>query len=366
MLVLLFFVLLVPSLAQAQVEYLATYEGDGTDANPYRAHGGISGTECAPLGKVALCKGPTLPVRAGIMDLSGKRALVKADRDRLSSEYKLAVTATTYDGLIAEVVDTQGLSLKRNGGRQRIVIHGREAWARPAPLSSYIPTLRDSLAAPVALVDWIISAPMAWAAATLNETFTCANDSDGTYACDHTWSRSTGSVARIVSNALSTPNSIATQRMRLTSSTLDSTDMYNRVTLSTISRGTATDRAGGPIIRHHSADTTYVFCVGRDAATQQLEYGSVLAGVLTSNGTVSATIANGDTVEVSAVNDQVSCKHNGTRVLGPTTDGTGDGELGIGLRVSGSGTATSTSVILDNVQSGLVSQRRAIAPLVLQ
>lgn len=342
------YLLLIAGQASAQVLYLSPYEGDGTEANPFRATGGIPGhfcksvraSETQPAG-YGLCKGPSVPVRAGVIDLSNKRAVGKSDRDKMRAEGGLTVTATTFDGLISELVDSQNVSLGRKNGRQRIVIDGQEIWSRPAPLSSYLPDVWR-------FAKNLFTAPVAWAAATVSETWNCADDNTPNYVCDHTWVRYSGSTAEILSNTLRNVNSVGTNLL-YNDSTLDSTDMLHRVTVSLIDRGTATNVSGGPGARHTGTTTsTYVYCVARDAATQQVEYGHVVTGSLTTDGTVSTTVADGDSIEVWAIGDQLSCKHNGNLVLAPITENTGNGNVNPMVRFSGSGTATTTMVALDN------------------
>lgn len=361
----LILLLCVPSVARAQAEfeYLATYEGDGSEANPFRAHSGMVGTKCKSLrasetsqAGLAYCVGPALPVRAGIIDVTGKRTLSKADRDEILAASGIAVTAATVGSLVSELVDGQGVSLKRKDGRQRIVVNGREIWSRPAPLSSYLPDLWN-------IAKSIIATPMAWAAAILDEDWNCADDNTPNYTCDHIWVRYAGSTAQLLTNSLRNVNSVGTNLL-YNDSTLDSTDMLHRVTVSSIARGTATIVAGGAGARHTGTTTsTYVYCQAVDAATQQIEYGHVVTGSLTTDGTVSATVSDGDTIEVRAVGDQLSCKHNGALVLVPITENTGNGNVNVMVRFSGSGTATTTLVALDNSHAEVVTGRRAGAPL---
>lgn len=361
------------SVAHGQVLYLAPYQGDGTDANPFRADSNIRGTECkslrpneAQLAGYALCKGPSLPVRAGVIDLSGKRAITKADRDAIGADRSLNITATTFDGLITELADKQNVSLGRKEGRQRISVKGEEVWSRPAPLASYIPDVLHGLNVafhlPVLIPSYLISTATAWAIASIDETWTAADDSATPIIGDHTWVVSGGIVVALVSNTIRTINSVTVQTLYNTTA-LDSTDMLHRVTLTTIARGTATDIAGGPGARHTGTGTsTYVYCVARDAASDEVEFGHTVAGVRTADGTVAATVADGDVVEIRAIGDQLSCKHNGTTVLGPITENTGSGNLNIMLRFSGAGTATTTTVIMDNSRAEMASNA-AFGPL---
>jgi hypothetical protein len=364
---LLFFLLLlslfVPSQVQAQVEYLATYAGAGTQADPFRAHSGILGTECKSLradetkaNGWAYCVGPSLPARTGIINLSGKRPLVKADRDKILSDSGLAVSSSTVDGLLSELVDGQGVSLKRPAGRQRIVVKGREVWSRPAPLSSYLPDIWR-------FAKNLLTAPAAWAVAMFDEDWNCADDSTSPFVCDHTWVRYVGSTATLASNSLRNVNSVSSN-VFYSDTALDATDMQHRITISSIARGTATDVSGGALARHAGpTESTYVYCVARDAASDEIEYGHVVVGSLTSDGAVAATVADGDTIEIIARDDELSCKHNGALALGPMTENTGNGNLFVGVRFSGSGTGTTTLVVLDDSHAARAAGRRAIAPM---
>lgn len=331
----------VSSLAQAQVLYLSPRIGAGTDADPYRAHQAGSYKDCTPLGTYFVCEGPSVPNETGVVGLP----LAKATR--LSDGQKTAlgtVTGRAAKDTVEDVVwDLADLSGRKypidKAGFQHIKIRNRELAVRSAPIASYIPDILH------ALKD-AFSASVAWAAGTLSETFTCADDSDGTYVCDFTWTRSGGIVAGIVSNTLRTVNSSATQILTNTT-VLDSADMLHRVEIVQIDRVGATNRAGGPAIRYLNS-TNYLFCTLRDAATDQVVFGEVVANVLTELSTVSATAANGDTVEARCVGDQCSCRHNNVVVIGPTTEASHQTEDNIGIRFSGSGTDASALVVIDN------------------
>lgn len=363
---LLLIALLCPALAQAQLYYLATYEGMGTDADPFRAHSNIPGTDCKSLraneaqqAGYALCSGPSLPVRAGVHQIDLGAVLTAQQKTFLANVLGRTVTETTVGEVLSAIVDMNSLSLKRGrDGQQRLVIKGREVWSRPAPLSSYVPEAWERF-------THLFVPSSAWAATTLDEDWNCADDNTPSYFCDHTWVRYSGTTAELITNSLRNVNSVGTNLL-YNDSTLDSTDMLHRVTVSSISRGTATNVSGGAGARHTGTSTsTYVYCVARDAATQQVAYGHVVAGSNTEDGAVSATLANGDIIEVRAVGDQLSCKHNGTTVLGPITENTGSGNVNVMVRFSGSGTATTTLVSLDDSHAEVVVPgRRAVAPLV--
>lgn len=367
MVLLIFFILLVPSLTQAQVEYLATYEGSGTEADPFRAHSGIRGTECKSLRATeksaagwAYCVGPSLPARAGVINLSGKRLLVKAERDKILSDSGLSVSSSTVEGLLSELVDSQGVSLKRTAGRQRIVVKGREVWSRPAPLSSY---LRDI----PAMVAGLFESAVAMAASTLSENFETGGVDDTTspFVAQHSWVSTGGTAHGIKSNKYEVTNSVSVHETYSTT-TLDSTDMQVRAVLNA-TRGSATNIGGAVTGRHDGTGTpTFVYCMGRDAATPFAEYGQKVAGALTVHGTVNTTISAGSTITLTALGDQISCAVDGVVVLGPLTDNTGSGNVRVGTRTQGSGTATTAVVTLDDLYAALASERRPIAPLVLQ
>lgn len=329
----------VSSLAQAQVLYLSPRIGAGTEANPYRAHGVYR--DCTPLGGYFICEGPSVPNETGVVGLP----LTKATR--LSAGQKTALgTVTgraakdTVEDVVWDLADLSGRKyLIDKAGFQHIKIRGRELAVRPAPLASRIPDMLH------ALKD-AFSTVVAWAASPLSETFTCADDSDGTYACDFTWSRTGGSTAEIVSNTLRTVNSSATQILTNTT-VLDSADMLHRVEIVQIDRASATSRAGGPAIRYLNS-SNYLFCTLRDAASDEMVFGEVVANVLTELSTASVTAANGDTVEARCVGDQCSCRHNSVVVIGPTTEASHQTEDNIGIRFTGSGTDASALVVIDN------------------
>lgn len=344
----------VPSLSHAQAIYLAPYEGDGTEENPFRANDKILGAGCKSLRSsesqrdgLGLCKGPHLPARAGVIDQ--KHTITKADRDALSADLKLTITAATFDGLIAELVDKQNISLGRKDGRQRIVLQGEEIWSRPAPLSSYLPDVWQ-------VVKSIVAVPVAWAAATLTADFNCADDATSTFSCNgYTWTLRSGSAMQLLSNAFQSLNTVSPQ-VNINATELDSTDMLSRVVVSSISKGTATNVSGGAVVRHTNTTTsTYNYCTAFDGATDEIEMGHVTAGSRTADVNVAATVANGDTIEMMALGDQLSCKQNGVLVAGPITENNGSGNVHAGIRTSGSGTATTTTVILDDWYASVAS-----------
>lgn len=346
----------------AQQTYLAPYEGAGVEGDPFRPVGMASGVECKSVRSdetkslgYAVCAGPTLPADARVISLTGKRSITGADRANVLSLLSKPMSATTSDGLLSELVDSEHVAIKRINGRQRIILKNAEVWSRPSPLASYWTDAKRWLAAafflPKTIPSYLVATAVAWAASPVIETWTCADDSTPTYFCDHAWVRTGGSTAEIVSNTLRNVNSVGTNTF-YADTDLDSTDMRGFVTLVDIDRGTATNVAGGMIIRHTgTATATYVYCVARHAASSEIERGHVVSGSLTTDATVSATVADGDVIEARAVDDQVSCYHNAALVLGPSTETTGDGNLNAGVRFSGSGTATTTSVVMDNWQA---------------
>lgn len=334
--------------ASAQVLYLSPYTGNGSEATPFKAHGVGQGAECkslrpdeTQLAGYAICEGPVVPVAPGIIDLTGKRAVTKADRDTILSDRGLSVSATSFDELLGELVDKQNVRLKRKAGRERIFVKGHEVWSRPAPLRSYLRDLPDMVAS-------LFKPALAWAAPTLTETWTCADDATTPFVCDSTWVLFQGAVAGVVSNTFRTVNSVAAQYAR-SSTSIDATDMQGTVEVVSIDRGTATEVYGGVMLRkENNATSTFVFCALRDAATDQVILGHVVSGAVTEDSTTNRTVTNGDTVTARAVDDQLSCYHGPTLVLGPITESTGDGNLNGGVIMDGSGTGTTTLVVLDN------------------
>lgn len=375
--VLVIFALFIPTFAQAQVTYFANYEGTGTTTDPFRAHSNIRGTECKSLRAnetqatgMALCIGPSLPVRAGIQEIDFDAPLTAQQKTFLANALGRPVTETTVAEALTALIDAKAVAMKRwKDGRHHLVLKGREFWSRSAPLSSYVPSVLHALNAafhlPVLVPSYLLSTTVAWAAATLDEDWNCTDDPTTPFVCDHTWTLYQGVVAGIVSGTFRTVNSAALQ-IAYNGTALDSTDMLHRVTIASIDRGTATSVTGGAGVRHTGTSTsTYVFCVARDAASDAVEFGHVIAGAVTVDGTVSATVSAGDTIEAKAVGDRISCKHNGTVVLGPITENAGNGNVNVNVRMDGTGTATTTLVALDDSHAEIVSPRRATAPMVL-
>jgi len=374
---LLLLLLIIPIPAKA-VEYFATYEGTGTESDPFRAHSNIINTECTSLrldntriNGIALCSGPTLPVRAGVRQIDLTAPLTSQQKTFLASVLGRPITETTVGEVLSAIVDANAINLKRSrDGKQRLMVKGQEVWSRSAPLASYVPDilhwLNVAFHLPVVVPAYLVSVTTAWAATSVAETFTCPDDTDGTYVCDHTWTRYTGTAAAgIVSNTLRMTNAAATNLL-YNSTALDSTDMLHRITIKTLTRVSATNAEAGPGVRHTGTSTsTYAFCVLRDAASPIARVGNVLDGVATEDGTVGVTIGSDDTLETRAVGDQLSCKHNGVTILGPLTDNTGSGNVKGMVRFSGSGGADSLATVDDSFAQ-VVTARRAVAPQVLQ
>ncbi len=154
-------------------------------------------------------------------------------------------------------------------------------------------------------------------------------------------------MAQIVNNALEWANNSAVQVVR-NGTDLDTTDMLHEIEVVEINRASAAERSGGPGIRYQNS-SNYLFCILKDDNTQdELELGKITGGSLTVLSSVNATAANGDTVELRGIDDQLTCRHNGTLVLGPTTETDHDGQLRVNVRFEGAGSDASSIVRLDN------------------
>lgn len=361
--------LLIGTPAFGQVKYLAPYEGVGTDANPFRAIGMGPGVQCKSLrpsetqvAGFAYCDGPVLPAHPDIIAMTGKKTPSVADKGLLLKHYGRGFTALTHDELLNEIVDSQNTSLRVKGGRQSIMVKGEEVWSRPAPLRAYLPDVLHALDAafhlPMHVMTYAASTAVAYAASTITETWTAADqDADPTVA-DHTWSRYQGTNVEVVSNQLKYLSTTTLNLMYNSSTSMDDDDMQHQFTIISLGRDTATSVGGAPTVRHSAgAPSTYIYCLARDASTDEIDIGHVSAGTTTVDGTANVTVASSDTLITKVVGDQISCVHNGSTVLGPLTENTGAGNLRIGLRFAAVGTASASTQITidDNVATLIVS-----------
>lgn len=351
----------IPTGALAQVSYLATYEAHETEPNVWYAHSNIRGTECVDLrpdhtkqAGYGLCDGPSLPVRAGIIPLDMKSPLQGKDRAALAVALGRAVHETASKDVLSALVDANAIPLKRwKDGNQHLWVKGKEVWNRPAPLATYMPSLRDVLLAPVRVVHWMVTPVLAWAA-SYTESFTAsAGTVDGCQArgCTLTWTHFQGAVLDVVSNAAERAGVVAIQLARASGSTLATDDMKVGMTLSTMTIASASNIAAGPIMRKETGNNTqtYLYCVAAISSTSDfVAFGERTAGAGTDTGTATVNVTQGDIIEGAVLNDSVVCLLNGVRVLGPTTITTGNGFTEAGIRMSGSGTGTSTVTAVDN------------------
>ena len=384
MLILLLVILIFPSLAQA-VEYLATYEPHPTEAGVFYAHSNIRGTTCVSLrpdptkqAGYAYCTGPSLPVRAGIIALNADGSLSTKQKTDLAAVTGKAVTETRMQDVVSGIVDANSIPMKRwKDGRQHLWINGKEVWSRPAPLATYIPTMKEVLLAPVQFAHWLITPTLAWAA-SFAETFTATDGViDGCEArgCTLTWDHFQGAALNILTNRAARSGSVSLQLARATGSTLATDDMKVGMTLSEMTIASATNIGAGPIMRKQAGNTTqtYLYCVAFVSSTSDfVAYGERTAGAGSDTGTVTVAISNNDIIGGAVLNDSVVCLVNGVRVLGPTTITTGSGFTEAGIRMSGAGTVTSTVTAVDGWYAEDITvlpggdTRRPIAPLVLQ
>lgn len=371
-----FFVLclLVPTGLQAQVTYFATFEGDGTEANPFRAHSNIQGTECislraneTQLSGIAFCDGPSLPVRAGIRQVDLGAPLTAQQKTFLATILGRTVTETTVAEALTALADANALNLKRwPDGKHRLFLKGREILSRPAPIAwrdIYREVLRFPVVAMHAIIDAAISAPLAFAA-SLSSTFTCADNAS--LNCEGvTWTEFSGSSWAIVGNTAELSNTVATNAARAETD-LNTNSMLVGATITALSRNSATEAHVGLIARkENSATITYYYGMCKDlAGTDECEYGYVVTGSRTSLGTSSTDSPGvGDLMELIIYGDQLSFRMNGVTVLGPTTNSTIASDFRrAGIRSSGSGTADNT-VGLDNWYARDYPSRRASTPL---
>lgn len=369
---------LLPTVAQAQVTYLATYEAHPTEAGVTYAHSNIRGTECVRLApNLAFCNGPSLPGRAGILSLDPDATLTAGQKTFLANRLGRAITETTVKEAITALIDANAIPLKRwRDGKQHLWVKGRDVWNRPAPLATYIPSVRDVLLAPVAFVEWLVTPTLAWAT-SLSESFTAT---DGVIhgcnarGCTYNWNHFQGATLNIVSNRAAREGSVGIQLAR-PQSALATDDMKAGLTLSDMTISSATNLGAGPIFRKETGNgtQTYLYCTAHVSSTSDfVAFGERVAAAGSDTGTATVAVSNGDVIEGAVLNDSVVCLLNGVRVLGPTTMTTGAGFTEAGIRMSGAGTATSTVTAIDGWYAEDITilpgggGRRAIAPMVLQ
>lgn len=332
--------------AWADVVYLSPIVGDGSEGSPFRPHHNPGAWyDCSPLKTQYLCAGPSLPNAPGVILLPTEKSAQLSPDSMIS--LRLSRKAT-LNKAIWTVVDADKLNVRPHQGRQRIRVHGMELAERSAPLRAYIPIIVDGVMHfAKAFSTYIVSPTVAWAA-TVTETFNCAN-ATGSLTCDQTWTNITGTLWDIASNQASKTVTGAARARAGTPA--DTDDHIVTVTLANLATtGGGFGRCGVLGRKDNTGTAThYSFHANSNSGTQQHETARFNSATFTSLATVNTAPSNGTVLGLVMDGNDISGTINGVVVVGPTTDGspiTGNTYGGVY-----SGTSVSTfSCQLDNWQ----------------
>jgi hypothetical protein len=352
----------VPQAQTTRIIYLATVQGDGTDANPFRStgFGTVANQNCIDLQSVKrmVCAADSLPAGGGINQLASTFGDTVTAPRKAAIEAALGVTLTASNILdvIAELLTTHArldgtrwkpLRAGRDGKYKIWLGGGSAAWQQTAWLWDEWHIRDNGLVADVTNYGLDALEPaLAWATTLATETWTCADNASLT--CVHTWTEFTNTVWSIATNRASMSSSGTFQAEARNDSTLATDDMEVQVTLiSTTITGSGFDRCGVIARKENSATRTfYSFFADDNNTDQQWILGKRVAGTFTSLGTNSTNPAPNDVMTIRVDGSSVSGLVNASTLISPVTDTDITGFTYGGI--AGASNATTAACVLDN------------------
>ncbi len=350
-----------PQAQTSRVIYLATVQGDGTDANPFRAtgYGTTPNQSCIDFradptvstGRM-LCAADSLPAGGGINQLASTFGDTVTAPRKAAIEAALGVTLTASNiiDVIAELLTTHA---RLDGTRWRPLQAGRDgkykiwlgtsapAWQQTAWLWDEWQIRDHGLVADVVNT---LEPTIAWAVTLSTETFTGTDgDLDGrTFV--YAWTENQGICWSIVSNQASC--SANSQNEAWMNASLDTVNHSVTLTLVSLEANASLTRCG-PIARKANSSTrTYYFWYA-DANTGGAEYSLAkrVAGTFTQLTNNTQDPVNGDVLKLPVDGSSLSGYVNGVLLAGPTTDTSIAGNTYLGLAFnSASGSARTCTV----------------------
>lgn len=338
-----------------EVTYLSPKIGTGANDNPIRPRRTPGEwDDCTELGTHFLCTGSAVPSGAGVIPLSTSAAsrLSASEKTALASVTGKTVTVDTFQDLVSDIIDSRSVLIPPSPDNwQHLKIHGKEVWARPAPLKAFLPGAIKAVETALHLPLDLISVGVAWATTLATETFT-ASDGDLTgcegRGCTHSWTEPlTSKDWTIVSNQANTATTAGgTGRNQ---SALATGDHEATATLAAFAASGGSSARCGVIMRKDSGttDTFYRFVASYPAGVStEYEMQRRAAGVTTSLATHTQDPAVSDVIKGRIQGNDYTGIVNGSTLIGPTTDASpitsANTYVGIFMNAGGSSSASCT------------------------
>jgi hypothetical protein len=363
----------VPQAQTTRIIYLATVQGNGTDANPFRStgFGTTANQSCIDLradstvatGRM-LCAADSLPAGGGINQLASTFGDTVTAPRKAAIEAALGITLTASNILdvIAEVLTTHarldGTRWKplRAGrdGKYKIYLGGQQAaWQQTAWLWDEWRIRDNGLVADATNYGLEILEPaLAWATA-IAEDFNCSDSASLT--CDLTWTETSGTEWAIASNqAVVTGLTGVQQKAARADSTLAGDDHWAQVELVAATADNSGTVRCGPLARkaNNGTATFYSFLANHvNSAFTQYETAKRVSGTFTSLATDGTDPIAGQTMRAYIDGSSLSGYVNGVLRVGPTTDTDITGNTYTGIAYSANNNTTQ-SCTLDNFSAG--------------
>lgn len=363
----------VPHAQLARVVYLAPYDGDGSDATPFKARGQDPSTGCidrrpdpTQAAGYAICASGTLPAGVGYIQLSNRlnATLTTLQKTALSAALGgVTLTASDLPGILAELLITRATQKLRPGkdGKYHIWLGGnQEAVVTTAWVYDEFHWLDDGLVADL----WNAVQPaVAYAATLATETFTNSDGDLGGRTHVHAWTEPIGTGWTIVSNKAQNTTGGGTQGglLNVSLDTDDFTVQGTMVTLSSTGGGFA--RCGVWGRKDTSATATY-YRFHADSVGTNWELDKVVAGTATNLGTAVTDPANGDVMLLRMDGSSISGDVNAAAMISPVTDTAITGNTYGGL-YSNKSTTTMTCEIDSLIEADITASRRQ-GPVIYQ
>jgi hypothetical protein len=363
----------VPQAQTTRIIYLATIQGDGSDANPFRAtgYGTTPNQSCIDFRQDAtvstgrmLCAADSLPAGGGINQLASTfgDAVTAPRKAAIEAALGVTLTASNIIDVIAELLTTHA---RLDGTRWKPLLAGRDgkykiwlgtttpAWQQTSWLYDEWGIRDNGLVADASNYALEILQPaLAWAA-SISEDFNCSDNASLT--CDLTWTEFTGTDWAIASNQASVSGLTGVQQKEARAdSTLDSDDHWAQATVGTFTSDNSGTVRCGPLARkaNNGTRTFYSYVASQvNNAFTDTETRKRVAGSLTTLVTDTTDPVAGDVIRVYVDGSSVSGYVNGALRVGPTTDTDITSNTYTGI-VYAANNNTTQSCTLDNFSAG--------------
>jgi hypothetical protein len=371
-----------PQAQTTRIIYLATVQGDGTDANPFRSTGAgtVANQNCIDLradstvstGRM-LCAADSLPDGGGINQLASTFGDTVTAPRKAAIEAALGVTLTASNiiDVIAEVLTTHArldgtrwkpLRAGRDGKYKIWLGGGAAAWQQTAWLWDEWRIRDNGLVADATNYGLEFLQPaLAWAT-SIAEDWNCSDSADLT--CDLTWTETSGTEWAITSNQVSVSGLTGVQtKAARADSTLAGDDHWAQVELVAATADNSGTVRCGPLARkaNNATATFYLFVANHvNSAFTQYETAKRVSGTLTSLATDATDPVAGETMRVYIDGSSLSGYVNGVLRVGPTTDTDITANTYTGIAYS-SNNVTTQSCTLDNFSAADITAETGAA-----